>query len=152
MKSSIRILEATTAFLTAREEDPEGELANAVAESTRLRDGFHGIRALLIDLPENLAAKYAVITSIVQESFITLGASFRGLVENFRAALNKSVRKKFRISRIDAQLHANTAIDGINFSFFPNMQHRKMRSSECKNLFVLAGDTKVVKQYTFFFI
>lgn len=60
-----------------------------------------------------MAAVYTIVRSIVQDLFATLEPFLRGLVENFRAGLSKSVNEAFRVGFIDAHFHANTAVEGI---------------------------------------
>lgn len=88
LKMSVKILEDNFAFYETSEEDLKVEPAKSTAESTRLEKLLYGTRAQVVDLPEKLAAKDAVIMYRVQDLCVTLGPSAKDLVEKFRAGLN----------------------------------------------------------------
>lgn len=52
-------------------------------------------------MPKRLSAKHGVTRYIVKDSCALLGPSHRGLVENFRADLNKSLSQAFPTGSID---------------------------------------------------
>lgn len=58
-----------------------------------------------------------VIRSIVKHSCASLGPILRGLLDNFRAGLNKSVNEVFCAGSIGPPSHADTAIDGVTVCF-----------------------------------
>lgn len=71
------------------------------------------MRTQVIYLREGLTAKNLVINPIAQNSCKMFGPVLRGLVDCFRAGLNKSASEAFHTPSVDAQFHADTAIDSI---------------------------------------
>lgn len=64
-----------------------------------------------------MGARDGVISSVIEDFCASLWPSSRGLAENFRAALYKSVNKAFRAGSTGSPFHADTAIDGFTISF-----------------------------------
>lgn len=93
------------------------ELATAINDNTRHSQLNVDIRAEVVDLPRRLGARDGVIWYITKDSCVSLGPSLWGLVNSFRAGLNKSVAEAFRADSIRSQFHADDAIDGITLGF-----------------------------------
>lgn len=62
-------------------------------------------------------ARDSNIRSVVEYSCASIGPSFRSLVDNLRARLNKSVSEVFCARSILSQFHADAAIDSITLHF-----------------------------------
>lgn len=60
-----------------------------------------------------MSARDGVSRSIVEDSSASLGPSLKDLVENLRAALNKSAEKAYCAGSIISHFHAVIAIDDI---------------------------------------
>lgn len=136
LKTFIKILEGNVAFYEATEEELKGKLAKATVGSTPLAVSFEPARAQVVVLREKLAAKYVSVKSIIQDSCETLGPSPRGLVENPSAVLKKSVSNAFINGSVDAQIHADTAIDSITL-YFQGVLHRKRARLQPKVMMLL---------------
>lgn len=62
---------------------------------------------------------------MVEELCATLWEFLKGLVENFRVDLNRSVAVAFRLGPIGFQFHADTVFVGITLRF-SGVMHRKI--------------------------
>lgn len=71
----------------------------------------------MVDVRERLGASHGVIWSIVEDSCASVESSLQGLVDGFRADLNKSTADVFRAGSIGSEFHAETAIDGTTLRF-----------------------------------
>lgn len=58
---------------------------------------------------------------IIEDSCPSLGLSHRGLVENFRADLSKSMIEGFRGGYVGSQFHADAVFEGITVRFLESM-------------------------------
>lgn len=98
-----------------------------------------------------LAAKDSVVKSIVQALCPTLGPSFSNLAGNFHARRNKSLIDAFRIGSGDAQLHAYTAIDGINFHSREMFRQKEVSHLLKSRAFLIQGVTARSPSCRFYF-
>lgn len=81
LKTSIKRVEENIALFVAIEEVMKDELAKALAEITFSREIINSTRSQEVDLRKTLAAKDAVIKSIVQNSCARFGSRLRSLVQ-----------------------------------------------------------------------
>lgn len=86
-------------------------------DSTLYRQLFNVVRAKVADLQEGLGATNIVIQFNVEDSYATLVTSFKRLVGNFRAGLNKLVSKAFRTGFIGSMVYPDASIKGITLFF-----------------------------------
>lgn len=87
LKLSIKSMRDTVEFHKAHEEGLNVVLAKGTAECTRLGELFDSTGAQLVVLREKLAAKDAVVKSIVENICTMLGPSLRNVVEGFRGCV-----------------------------------------------------------------
>lgn len=83
------------AFLKASQQELKKELAAAIDGSTWLSQLADDIPAEVVDLWERLGARGTSIRVFIEALCVSLGPTLQGLVENFRAGLNKSVDEAF---------------------------------------------------------
>lgn len=88
-----------------------------IKNSTPLSQLIVDMRAKAFDLRERLSAKDSVILSIVDESGSSVGSFLRGLAENFRVSLIKSVNEASLAGSIGSPFHADAGNDGITLRF-----------------------------------
>lgn len=70
-------------FYETCREHSEGKQKKAAAESTQREEMFNSMRALTLDLQENVAAENFAINSTVQDLSAMLGPSHRRLDDTF---------------------------------------------------------------------
>lgn len=97
----------------------------AMTESTKLSLLLDRTYMEAIDLREKWAATDTVPRFILKDSCAKLVPSPRGLIEDFRAGLNRSMIEAFHVGSINSQFHADTAIDYVMLLFW-EMLHRTM--------------------------
>lgn len=91
-----------------------------------------------------LAAKNAVIKSVVQASCATLGSCTKGMVKNFCLRLDRSVCDAFRLCSLLTQFHTDISIDGVTLQFSKGASSEESGSSTMSEDVVdLAGDIEV---------
>lgn len=71
----------------------------------------------MVDLPEPFGTMDGVMWSTIEDWCESLGMFLRGLGENSRVGLNKSINEAFCAGSIGSPFHANTAIDGTTLHF-----------------------------------
>lgn len=87
-----------------------------------------------------------MIKSIVQDKCAALGPFVRDLVENFRVGFSKCTSEAFHIGSIDAQLHADRAVDGIILHFLGDVaSDGKEAFTKGEDVVEPDGDTEVIE-------
>lgn len=74
-------------------------------------------REQVANLQESLASNDAILRSIYQDSYATLGSLFKDLLNSFLAGLNKLVSQAFSVCSDSASLNVDSAFYGITFRF-----------------------------------
>lgn len=132
------------AFYEASEDECKRELAAGISEITRLSQLVDDTSTDVTDLQERLVARDVVTWSIIEYSYASLGPSFRGLVEIFRAGLIYPVDVAFQAGSIGSQYHADTAINGFTLCFSEAVSSMATISLRARTLWILLLTRKLL--------
>lgn len=125
IKKPIELIKQDIALYETSLHDLKVELTIARRIIGRLKKYFDSSRAPVVELLDILAGKDAVIISIVQYSYATLGPFVKTLAEN-HVRFNWSIDEAFRITFSDVQLNDHTAIDVTTLDVFRGMRRKRV--------------------------
>lgn len=153
VKTSIKSLADNISFDETSEEDLKGVLARATAQSTRFVQLVDSACEQVAYLLKRLAAKCAVVKSILPDWYVTLGSFFRDLIEDIRTVLISSICYPFFHSSIEFKFHVNNANDGIALRLLgAAMLEEEGAYRNAKGVVDPAGCIDVFKFYILLFI